>query len=652
MKKLDYETLTQALDARAQGEGALTFIDGQHDERRLQFRQLRERALCLLGSLCARDLKAGDALVLYLDDNARFVEFFWAALYGGIVPVPIAVGASPAHRDKCLRVWRQMGEPCIVTDARNLQRLQDFATQSDDATAAQRLGGCAVADECSTNTPAEPHTPSPQDTAFIQFSSGSTGEPKGVVLSHANITANLRAISQASDYADDEVALSWMPLTHDMGLIGFHLVMLANGFEHYIMRTDLFARRPLLWLEKAAEKRATLLCSPNFGYRHSLKVISAKGLPQITLGAVRLIYNGAEPIAPALAREFLQALEPTGLRAESMFTVYGLAEASLAVTFPPPGRGLTSLHVMQGRLGVGDAAVLADADVAGATELVCLGSVIPACELRIVDAQNQNLEVDTVGHVQIRGANVTAGYWENVEANSATQTGDGWLDTGDLGFMHAGELVIAGRAKEIIFVNGQNFYPQDIERAAQAVGGVELNKVAAAGARLPGADADLLVLFVLFRGHLGDFVPTAKAVATAINEHTGLLVDRVLPAHRIPKTTSGKLQRGQLAQAYVNGDFDQVAAELDALMQVPDKTANESSGDDTASALKAICREVLPDKPLTGNDNLFEIGLSSLELAQIHEGIDMRWPERIEITDLFDYPTINDLAQFLDGSKK
>ena len=646
-----FHTLAEALDAQIDGPGEIGFIDGANDERRVSYGLLSRAALRLLAVLQARGAQPGDPLVLFVDDNLHFLQFFWAAIYGGLVPVPIAAGASEAHLEKLARVWAHLDEPRVVAGARHMARLRAYFEARGQADAGARLADNAVSDEPSAvEREAVRATPGPDDTAFIQFSSGSTGDPKGVVLSHANVLANIRAISEGSRFGAREVAVSWMPLTHDMGLIGFHLTLVCNGFDHHLMATDLFARRPLLWLDKAAEKRATLLCSPNFGYRHTLRAIAARGRPDVDLSAVRLIYNGAEPIAAPLVREFLDTLAPTGLAAGTMFPVYGLAEASLAATFPPAGAGLRTRRVARGELGVGDAVRFDDSDQA--IELVDLGRPVAGTQLRIADAEGQALADDVVGRVWIRGDNVTAGYHRNAAANEAALMGDGWLDTGDLGFTHDGNLLITGRAKEIIFVNGQNHYPQDLENVAQAAAGVELNKIAAAGVRPPGGDADELVLFVVFRGHLADFVPMAREIAAVINHHTGLAVARVLPVAHMPKTTSGKLQRSLLARDYADGAFADVAAELDALMQ-PAAADDDESGDggDVAADLKAICDEVAPNKRIGYDDDLFEIGLSSLELAQIHEGIEARWPDRLEMTDLFDYPTINDLAAFLERER-
>jgi acyl-CoA synthetase (AMP-forming)/AMP-acid ligase II len=641
-----FRTLADALDAQGDSPHGIVFIDGAHDERGLNYRMLARSAEGRLAVLQEQGIQAGEPLILFVEDNLRFLQFFWGAIYGGIVPVPIAAGATPAQLEKLVRVWRHLDEPRIVASPKHIERVRDFLEQRGERDTSERLAERSLSDEPpAVETPAERASLTPQDTAFIQFSSGSTGDPKGVVLTHANVLANIEAISSGSQFGRDEVALSWMPLTHDMGLIGFHLTLVYNGFAHYLMTPDLFARRPLLWLEKAAEIRATLLCSPNFGYRHTLRAIAAKGRPELDLSSVRLIYNGAEPIAPALVREFLATLAPTGLNAATMFAVYGLAEASLAATFPAPGRGLRSVSVARGELGVGDTVRYDDS--AQALELVCLGTPVKSTELKLADAQGNAVEDGVVGRVWIRGANVTTGYHDNPNANAAALVGDGWLDTGDLGFCYDGELVITGRAKEIIFVNGQNHYPQDIEALLQDVPGAELNKLAAAGVQAPSTTEQALVLFVVFRGHLEDFAAIARELRGALNQRAGLVASQVLPISRMPKTTSGKLQRSLLARQYAEGEFAAIVAELDKLLGAAEPESATDDRSDIAAELKAICDDIVPERDLGYDDDLFESGLSSLELAQIHEGIETRWPNRLEMTDLFEYPTINALAAYL-----
>jgi acyl carrier protein len=266
----------------------------------------------------------------------------------------------------------------------------------------------------------------------------------------------------------------------------------------------------------------------------------------------------------------------------------------------------------------------------------------------MVDDSGAEVPEGTVGHLLLRGDNVTAGYFQNPEANAAAFTADGWLRTGDLALLHAGELYITGRSKEIIFVNGQNYYPHDLEALLQAEPGLELGKVAAAGARPATSASDELVLFVLHRSDIASFMPLATRAMHLVNEHAGVEVTRVVPVKRIPKTTSGKLQRSALAKAYEDGEFAAEIAEFDAAWAALHGQGRAASGRIEAQ-LKAIVDDAMPGKHVDIEDNLFDVGASSLMLIQIHEKIDELYPGAVDLTELFDLPTIAQLARHLEA---
>jgi len=640
---MDFSTLTAALDHRAGQPGFIGLIDGAHDRFDLRFSALRQSALKTLKGLQQYGVSGGDFVVLFVDDNRRFLQTFWAALYGGITPVPLAAGAGTGTLDKLLKVWRLLEGPAVVTTPELKSHIESYAAEQGVVALVQ---GC-ITGHLTAASEAEPAGVSASDRAFVQFSSGATGDPKGVVLTHDNILANIRSISTASAYRHDEVALSWMPLTHDMGLIGFHLTMLCNGFDHYIMPTALFTRRPLLWLQQASETRATLLCAPNFGYRHVLRVIENKGIPPVDLSAVRLIYNGAEPIAPALVRQFLERLAPVKLKAQTMFCVYGLAEASLAVTFPEADTGMTTVWVERESLALGMTVRICDPGD-DAVELVRLGQAIPDTDVQLAGEHGEPLGENQVGKVLIRGNNVTAGYHGNDAANARAFVRDGWLDTGDLGFFHQGDLVVTGRADEVIFVGGQNYYPQDIEALLVAgISELDLNKIVAAPVRIDAMDTEGLGIFVLHRGDPESVAPLAREIVGLVSRELGIGA-LVIPVARIPKTTSGKLQRRSLAAACTAGEFDVAIA---ALKSQDNGVDAMTGGSGTALVIRDICTEAVGDQAFGLDDDLFELGLSSLDLAQIFEAVEAHFETEIDVTDLFDHPTINRFADHLDRQR-
>ena len=643
-------TLTELIENNRSFARNLTYLEGENDTREVSFAELYERALGILYHLQRIGARRGDKLILFLGNNEQFIDVFWAAILGGIVPVPVALGISDEHRHKLLRIARRLGAPFLYTERRSLERIGAFAAEKGEQQIFESLRARTflVDDLDDISRAGSIQRAAAGDTAFIQFSSGSTSEPKGVVLTHGNILANTYGATEAAGFTQDDVSLSWMPLTHDMGLIGFHLVMFANRVHAHLMPTELFIRRPLLWLTFASRVRATILCSPNFGYKHYLKVLGDRPVDGLDLAAVRFIFNGAEPISVELCEEFLTRLAPAKLARTAMYPVYGLAEASLAVSFPKPGAPLRTLTLNRHQLNPGSAVQLLSDAHRDAIRLVSEGRPIPYCRVRIADDQDRELPADRIGHVHMTGENVTRGYFEDPEANAAAFTADGWLRTGDLGLYHGDELYISGRAKEIIFVNGQNYYPHDLESIAQRAPGLELGKVVAASVRPRGAEVEQLVVFVLHRGSLEDFLPLARQVARLINEQTGLEVAEVVQVKRIPKTTSGKIQRHLLEENFVAGEFDAELRELAAL-RAAQQTPEVGSRTAIEDKLKTICDAALEGKRVDVHDNLFEIGASSLKLIEIHEQIDREYPGKVDLTELFDFPTIAELAQHLQS---
>jgi len=643
-------TLIELIEANRSFARDLTYLEAENDTHTVSFAELYERALGILYHLQRLGARRGDKLIVFLGNNEQFIDVFWAAILGGIVPVPVALGISDEHRHKLLRIAHRLGQPYLYTERRSLERIGTFAAQVGETRLFERLRARTflVDNLDDVSRPGSVQKVAASDTAFIQFSSGSTSEPKGVVLTHGNLLANTRGSTAVCGFNEHDVSLSWMPLTHDMGLIGFHLVMFANRVHTHLMPTELFVRRPLLWLSFASRVRATILCSPNFGYKHYLKVLGERAPEGLDLSAVRLIFNGAEPISVELCEEFLTRLAPARLARNSMYPVYGLAEASLAVSFPPPGAPLRTLALNRHHMNPGDPVEPVAPGERDAVLLVSEGKAIPYCRVRIADDADRELPEGRIGHVHMTGENVTRGYFEDAAANAAAFTADGWLRTGDLGLIHGGDLYISGRAKEIIFVNGQNYYPHDLEAIAQRAPGLELGKVAAAGVRLPGEQTEQLVVFVLHRGGMEEFLPLATQVARLVNEQTGLEVTEVIPVKRIPKTTSGKVQRHLLEESYVAGEFAGELAQLAALRAAL-RGPETGSRNEIEQKLKSICDTALAGKRVDIHDNLFEVGASSLKLIEIHEQIDREFPGQVDLTELFDFPTIAELAQHLQG---
>jgi acyl-CoA synthetase (AMP-forming)/AMP-acid ligase II len=371
---MTHTTLVELLENNRNVDRAVTYVDGENSERRVSYGDVYTRALGILHHLQAMGAVRGDKMIIFLNNNEQFLDGFWAAMCGGIVPVPLAVGISDEHRHKLLRVARKIGKPLLYTDTKNLERLAALAREvGETATYEELKSRCFLVESITDiSRPGKIFRPAPDDLAFIQFSSGSTSEPKGVMLTHGNLVANIAGAAAVGKYDTHDVSLSWMPLTHDMGLIGFYLIMFTHQVHINLMPTDLFVRRPVLWLQVASKKRATITCSPNFGYRHLLKVLGDRKLENVDLSSIRAIYNGAEPISVDLCNQFMKALAYTGLKHNAMFPVYGLAEASLAVAFPEPGLDYRWIRISRHKLGVGASIELNPVENRDVLELMCV----------------------------------------------------------------------------------------------------------------------------------------------------------------------------------------------------------------------------------------------------------------------------------------
>jgi acyl-CoA synthetase (AMP-forming)/AMP-acid ligase II/acyl carrier protein len=641
------QTLAQALQSQVEGRGGVTFLDGDNRERSFSYPVLCTRALRLLHFFQHAGVRPEDELVLHVANNSGFIDALWACLLGGIVPVPLAQGSKAEHRRKLLAVMTVLRRPVLFTDRKHFERLildaRGQGLQSvldvgrvvflEDITVGQELGIQYAA--------------TPDDVALVQFSSGSTGDPKGVVLTHRNILHNIRSIRDAAYFSSDDSTMSWMPLTHDMGLIGFHLLPATLGMQQYIFPTELFTRRPLDWLEKVSDKRVTAISSPNFGYLQVLRSLDRSRPRAFDLSNVRLIFNGAEPISATLCRRFLNAFAAHGLRGAAMFPVYGLAEATLAVAFPATGLEMAVIHVERAFLNVGDAVRLRSVGCGSTISLVSVGVPLAGTLLRISDDSGSALAVGHVGHVQICGDSVTAGYYRSCGVSREGFTVDGWLNTGDLGTVVEGQLFIVGRSKETIIVNGQNFHPHDLEWICERCADVPAGKIACTAIRRDDDGTDDVAVFVQHRRPLEEFVRVAMRIKEAIRCATGLSVGEVIPVQSLPRTTSGKIQRFALRDGFHRGLYADSLAALHAKVSTV-RGAHPPPLSMLEQSLKEIVDSAMRGGDIGRDDNLLDNGADSLVLTTILLDLEDRYGEAPGIEDFLQYPTIAAMAGFLE----
>lgn len=563
-------TLVEVLsELKNYDDRGIVFIKSrQNEDQFVSYKKLWQRAVTILFNLQQKGIRPGNELLFQVSDNYDFIAVFWSCLLGGFIPVPVTVAKNDSYRFKLFKVWKTLSDPYLVTSNNLGLDLKEFAVQNHliDVFNQMEAKKLLIEELESSQGIGNIRFPDKREIAFIQFSSGSTSDPKGVVLTHGNLMTNTKDIAIATKATTNgERFLSWMPLTHDMGLIGMHLYPTVMGWQHFLMPPELFVRHPLFWLEKISEYRATVIASPNFGYKHLLKFYSSAKIKNIDLSSVRLIVNGAEPISADLCHRFMKALEPLGLKKTAMFPSYGLAEACVGVAFSEPDQAVVQVTVDRNCLNIGDKIREIDGKSRKAAAFVGVGKPLKHCRLRIVNDDDIEVEDEVVGHIQIQGANVTSGYYNHPQATREAITADGWLRTGDLGFIHDGQLVIIGRAKDIIFVNGLNFYAHDIEFICDRLDGVDSKEIAVCGVRNSRTHLDEVLCFVVFRRSLTEFLPLMERLKKHIVQQTGIGITQLIPVKNIPVTTSGKKQRYQLGEAYQQGQFDSVIRELAAL---------------------------------------------------------------------------------------
>ncbi len=473
------------------------------------------------GGLVTAGLRPGGQVLILVVDISDFFPLFWGILWAGATPVPLAPprDRSPSEQQRVLRVASRLHKPLLVVDR------------------GVRVPGLSLLDvgELLAGEPQrEPHAAPPDTPALIQFSSGSTGHPRGVVLSHANILANVDQMAAAYPISSDDCKLTWMPHWHDMGLIGCHLLPLRMAMGEVRLSPMAVFEDPISWLRAVDAHRATLLTTTNAMMDRLNRRLERDKPRDLDLGSLRHIFNGAEPISPQVCRQLCRL---TGLPSSVHVPLYGLAEASVGVAAARTG-GLSTLD-LEGR------------------EVVIIGAPLPEVELRIEDAEGRRLDDGQQGRVLFRGPNAFAGYIGDPGA-SETIRPDGWVSTGDLGVLEGGRLAITGRHKDVICAEGRNLHAHDVEAAAEAVVGVRANGAVAVSDRR-GEVERLAVIVQVAPEH--DSAPVLWAVRRAVTAAMGVEPSRVRPISKIPRTTSGKKRRAFLAERLAAGQLDSPAAD-------------------------------------------------------------------------------------------
>ena len=671
---ISYVEHLSRLSQERPGDRALVTVNAQ-GETILDYATLERRSRALASELQQR-FPVGERALILLDNDEHYVVAFLACLYAGVIAVPVfpPESAKQQHLARLFAIADDSQAACVLTSSAVIELV---AAAGEDFGSAELIPVDAL-DERRAECWVE-HHPQRDDIAFLQYTSGSTATPKGVMVSHGNLMANERAIETGFSIGADDVFVSWLPLYHDMGLIGGLLQPLYRGIPVVLMSPSFFLQRPVRWLEAISRHRGTVSGGPDFAYRLCLERIRDDQLKALDLSSWRVAFSGAEPVRHDTLTGFIERFRPAGFAADAAAPCYGLAEATLLVSCNSRGTGVVGTAFSQQSLAEGKAASAVEGNT-----LVGCGTPEPGHTIDIVDPEGlHSLTEGDVGEIWVNGPSVAHGYWQNPEATAqAFVTRDGvrwqrtdgsdaqnhdarddrWLRTGDLGFLHEGQLYIAGRIKDLIILRGHNVYPQDIECAVEAeVEAVRKGRVAAFAVTTPEGAEGIGVAAEVSRG-MQKLVPAEKLVE-ALSETVGsacrepLSVALLLNPGGLPKTSSGKLQRSACRQGWEAGSLDAYAIHAfgDFVSGGSDGDASggkssqstAEAGSETEQALAKLWCQVLGDgkeKPLGRDAHFFASGGNSLAAVQLASRISDHWAIDFPTRAVMEKPRFGDVV--------
>ncbi|ENT4820793.1 fatty acyl-AMP ligase [Citrobacter farmeri] len=549
MRYADFSTLAEALDYAALGNAGMNFYDRRNQpEAVLTYRQLKDRAKAGARRLLSLNLNKGDRVALIAETSVGFVEAFFACQYAGLVAVPLAIPMGVGQRDsystKLLSLLASC-QPAVIISSD--QWLSLINVVNDHGAAIHILSNAQF--NTLPEKDIELPLPSPDDVAYLQYTSGSTRFPRGVIITHREVMSNLRVISHDGiKLRDSDRCVSWLPFYHDMGLVGFLLTPVATQLSVDYLRTQDFAMRPLQWLKLISQNRCTVSVAPPFGYDLCLRRINDNELAGLDLSCWRVAGVGAEPISAGQLNQFGECFQRAGFDSKAFMPCYGLAENALAVSFSDEASGLLVSDVDRDILEYQGKAVAPTKYTRAISTFVNCGKALPGHRIEIRGESGNPLPEREVGHICISGPSLMNGYFQDPVSQKEIQS-TGWMDTGDLGYLLDGCLYVTGRIKDLIIIRGRNIWPQDIEYIAE-----QEPEIHSGDAIAFVTSQERIILQIQCRVSCEERrAQIVHSLTARIQSEFGVSVSiELLPPHSIPRTSSGKPARAEAKKRYLN----------------------------------------------------------------------------------------------------
>ena len=657
-------TLPEVLEraAREVTGNCIVYLKHEGEEVVQSYAELLAGASRILAGLRQLGLRAGDKVILLLERNPDTISAFWGCILGGFVPVimevpPTYQESNPAL-DKLRHIWEFLDAPLIITT----ETLQDSVKFLSQRWADLRV--CSI-DALSNNEPDRLYySGQPDDLAFLNLTSGSTGMPKCIQLTHRNIIARARGTNILNQHKSDEVILNWLPFDHIGSICDWHIRCVVLGCTVVYVQKEYILGRALNWLDLIDKYRITHSWAPNFAYALVDDLLEQQPEQNWDLSCVQFLLTAGEAISSTSVKDCLEKMTAYGFKKTAIRPAFGMAELGSGITYYQPsdkapltfhrvekssleGRSLCSTEGTSAPQ-VTSTIKRVEADHPNSTIFADLGPVIPGVVIRIVDNDNAVLPEDTIGCLQVKGDTVFPGYYKNPEANQEAFLVDGWFNTGDLGFICNGQLVITGRVKETIIINGVNYYSHEIEAVVEEIEGVEVSYTAACAVQSADGATENLAIFFNCSSEVDEELRKAllNKIRRMVVSKVGVYASYLIPVAKevIPKTAIGKIQRQQLSKRFEAGEFDPILKQLNILLK--SDGFYSATNAEIEGQIAKIWQKVLGLEEVRIHDNFFELGGHSLLLLQVQCMLHELFGCQVSVVDMFRYPTISALAKY------
>ncbi|MEH1884106.1 type I polyketide synthase [Nostoc sp.] len=629
----NFRTLPEVLaSATCHEDKGITYIQNDESEYFQTYKDLYKDALNILDGLYHHGLKLGDKVIFQIGKNQDFIPALWACFLGGIIPAPLTTAPNydveNAAVKKLYNVWKILDQPIILSDCELTSEIEKLATQPH----LQDLQVVSIDDLRTHQSLSNPHELprlAPQDPALLLFTSGSTGLPKGVMLHHRNLLSMSAGTVRMNNFTQAEVTLNWMPLDHVGAIVFLGIMAVDLACNQIHVPIELILRQPLKWLDLIQKHQATISWSPNFAFSLINQQVEELNQSCYNLSSMKFLVNAGEQVSVKTIRLFLELLEKHKLQDRVIKPAFGMTESCSGITW---SAGLSKDELTQ------------------ENSFISLGRPIPGATIRIVDQENHVLPENEIGRLQIKGFSVTEGYYNNPELNQEVFQDGGWFITGDLGYLHNGELYITGREKQEIIINGINYFAHEIETAIEELDGVAISYTAAFALFDQNQETDLLVItFSPGSDNFEEWVKLVREIRSHLTQKVGIAPTYVIPleAELVPKTSIGKVQKAKLKKDFEQGLF---ATRIQQINEYLVKERNKTQSlpkSENERQIAAVWCEVLQLSSVGLHDNFFELGGHSLYLIRVQNLLEKLFERQLPIAEMFKNSTVATLANFL-----